>query len=365
LRRGSFFSRRRWPPLRARGPFPIAFAVSSGFLKISCQVQLGGGCAPQLTAAEPASAGKPALLHFFLFGRTWCLDLDLTAFDPPEFEFTPDLKTAHLSATNEATGYMITAAVNPATNANSTAAERNGMIARLRHEGFKLKDLKTYEQGDRAFLEYTLRDLPKELPNLEGFTQRNGFAFIAHDGFWIDVHISCTGFKKTDADRISAFISSLSLNRSFRPLSFDIWLPGMLLYRGKDYPAVIAWLTQALEWDTREPSLARDQRLAATDNLGMAYGICGMLQKAREVFTTAITEHPEYPMFYYNLACTEAEDGNLDAALKSLRLTLEHKGNMIRGEKLPDPMTDDSFKKYLDDPCFREVARGFLEPSAL
>jgi len=330
---------------------------------VSRALLLAAGALPAV--AGPSSAGDAALIHFFLPGRTWCLDLDLKGLDLPDFEFTPDLKNGRLSAKNEETGYMITAAISPATNANSTAKERNGMISRLRHDGFKLRDLKTYEQGDHAYLEYTLLDLPSELPNLKGFAQRNGFAFIAHDGFWIDVHISCTVFKKADADRISAFISSLSLNRSFQPVAFDFWLPGMMLFRGKDYPAAIAWLTQALKWDAREPSLSRDQRLAAIDNLGMAYGICGMLPKAREVFTTAIAELPEYPMFYYNLACTEAEDGNLDAALKNLRLTLEHKGNMIPGEKLPDPAKDDSFKKYADDPRFQEVARGFVQSSAL
>jgi len=316
-------------------------------------------------AAEPSSAGKPALVHFFLPGRTWCIDLDLKGLERPDFEYPIDLKHGRLSAKNEETGYMITASISPATNANSTAKERNGMITRLRQDGYKLRDLKTYEQGDHAFLEYTLRELPKELPNLEGFTQRNGFAFLAHDGFWIDVHISCTVFKKADADRISAYISSLSLNPTFRPVSFDFWLPAMMMFRSKDYAPAIGWLTQALAWDAREPSLSRDQRLAATDTLGMAYGICGMLPKAREVFTTAIAEHPEYPMFYYNLACTEAEDGNLDAALKNLRLVLEHKANMIPGEKFPDPATDDSFKKYANDPRFQEVARGFVQSPAL
>jgi hypothetical protein len=37
---------------------------------------------------------------------------------------------------------------------------------------------------------------------------------------------------------------------------------------------------------------------------GMSYGISGRLQQEKVTFEYGLTQDPEYPMFYYNLACT-------------------------------------------------------------
>lgn len=76
------------------------------------------------------------------------------------------------------------------------------------------------------------------------------------------------------------------------------------------------------------------------------------LTKAKALFEWAITQEPEYPMFYYNLACAFAEMGNRDQTLKNLRLAYKYKGNMISGENFPDPKEDSSFSKYLQDKEF-------------
>ncbi len=58
-------------------------------------------------------------------------------------------------------------------------------------------------------------------------------------------------------------------------------------------------------------------------------------------------------MFYYNLACSFAEMGKQDDAIKNLRLAFKYKGNSIPGESVPDPRTDSSFEKYLNNPEFK------------
>ena len=89
-----------------------------------------------------------------------------------------------------------------------------------------------------------------------------------------------------------------------------------------------------------------------TDQAGMAYGMSGDIRKARSIFEKAIAEDPGYPLYYYNLACADAEEKNLVGAQKHLREAFDRKANVIRGEKMPDPTTDDSFLPYRDNKEF-------------
>jgi hypothetical protein len=95
------------------------------------------------------------------------------------------------------------------------------------------------------------------------------------------------------------------------------------------------------------------------DNLGMSYGISGDLSKAKETFVYGTTQDPEYPLFYYNLACTYAAMNKMDESLEQLRLAYKYRDNMIQGEgPLPDPFKDDSFRKFVKDPKFVQAVRA-------
>ena len=89
------------------------------------------------------------------------------------------------------------------------------------------------------------------------------------------------------------------------------------------------------------------------DNLGMAYAFTGKLDKAKEIFAYGISQDPEYPMFYYNMACTYGEMGKMDEAIEQLRLAYKYRANMIPGEGgIPDPLKDDSFRKFVQNEKF-------------
>jgi Flp pilus assembly protein TadD len=93
------------------------------------------------------------------------------------------------------------------------------------------------------------------------------------------------------------------------------------------------------------------------DNLGMSYGISGNLPKAKEVFESAVRDDPTYPLFHYNLACAAAETNDFDEALEQLKIAFQDRANGNPGEGMPDPAKDDSFKRYLNDPRFRELSK--------
>jgi len=93
------------------------------------------------------------------------------------------------------------------------------------------------------------------------------------------------------------------------------------------------------------------------DNLGMAYGITGDLDKAKEVFAYGISKDPDYPLFYYNMACTYGEKKDLDKAIEYLKLAFDRRENTISGEEMPNPATDSSFKEFVKNEKFRTALK--------
>ena len=76
----------------------------------------------------------------------------------------------------------------------------------------------------------------------------------------------------------------------------------------------------------------------------MSYGMSGDIPKARALFEAAIAKDPDYPLYYYNLACADAR--------KHLQQAFKRKANVIRGETMPDPTKDDSFPPYRSNKHF-------------
>jgi tetratricopeptide (TPR) repeat protein len=149
-----------------------------------------------------------------------------------------------------------------------------------------------------------------------------------------------------------------------RPLAGDAAVAKQLYLRdgsraflARDYKSAAELYARALELEQAQPSLSRDHWRTLVDNLGMAYGISGQLESARETFEYGLSRDPEYPMFHYNLACTYAELGQRDPAIAELELAFRYEANMIEGEELPDPRADSSFARYLMDEEFNRALR--------
>ncbi|MFC6644933.1 tetratricopeptide repeat protein [Granulicella cerasi] len=86
-------------------------------------------------------------------------------------------------------------------------------------------------------------------------------------------------------------------------------------------------------------------RRVAADQASMAYGMAGDLKHSRAINEAAIAKDPDYPLYYYNLACADAEAGDAKAAQSHLKQAFNRRANVIPGETLPDPRTDDSILK--------------------
>jgi hypothetical protein len=146
---------------------------------------------------------------------------------------------------------------------------------------------------------------------------------------------------------------SYRFDPSYTPKFRDFLLYAQVLYRDQKYQAAAPMFEQALtrldgdkDWDPVK------WRRVVTDQAGMAYGISGNIPKARALFEAAIAKDPDYPLYYYNLACADAEEKKLADARTHLQQAFARKANGIQGESMPDPSKDDSFLPYRDNKEF-------------
>ena len=154
-------------------------------------------------------------------------------------------------------------------------------------------------------------------------------------------------------------LASYQLQQKYVPGFSDIFFYAQILYQKHMYQAAAPIFEKALARINDVPDAStKTMKRVAIDQAGMAYGISGNIAKARAVFEKAIVEDPGYPLFYYNLACADAEEKNLAGARKHLQEAFDRKANIIPGESMPDPTTDDSFLPYRNNKEFWTFVEG-------
>lgn len=136
------------------------------------------------------------------------------------------------------------------------------------------------------------------------------------------------------------------------PQTLKLMKEGSAFYLERDYKHAIPPYQKALDLEKKQRTLDETFWRVLVDNLGMAYGISGDLKKAHETFEYGISKDPKYPMFHYNMACTYAEMNDVDNAIVYLKQAFQYKQNMIKGERFPDPWTDSSFQRFMNNDKF-------------
>jgi hypothetical protein len=155
-----------------------------------------------------------------------------------------------------------------------------------------------------------------------------------------------------DDPEIKAAFASFKLDTNYQPKWTDVFVYAEILYRQKMYKPAGPMFELALTKLSKEAPTETNSRRVMIDEAGMSYGISGDTLKARAIFEKGIAEDPDYPLNYYNLACADAEEKKLVDAKRHLQQAFARKGNVIKGEKMPDPTQDDSFLPYKNNQEF-------------
>jgi hypothetical protein len=158
---------------------------------------------------------------------------------------------------------------------------------------------------------------------------------------------------------VKKLFSSFHLDERYSPRFADQFLYAQMLYKQHMYgPAAPVFEKALAKVSEDHGQSAKTMQRVITDQAGMSYGMSGNISRARAIFEKAVAADPDYPLYYYNLACADAEEHNLAGAKKHLQEAFDRKANVIPGESMPDPAKDDSFLPYRNNKDFWAFVEG-------
>ena len=182
--------------------------------------------------------------------------------------------------------------------------------------------------------------------------QQNLFGFYGDRSVCAEVHISKASYISADAVQLESALKLFRFEAGYAPTSHDYSTLGTIYFSAaKSFAAAAVYYQRAL--DTLGPSaFGMNTRRFLVDQLSMSYGMAGDIARSRKINEEAIARDPSYPIYYYDLACADAEEGKADAARAHLQQAFDRRGNVLPGETFPDPASDDSFARLRDNEEF-------------
>jgi tetratricopeptide (TPR) repeat protein len=334
----------------------IRFYIVSCFLFLA-SVVAGGQGVP--AATQTTDVWMP--------GKAWAPELNGTGFTTRDNEIQADGRRYFL-AENGKTRVIVSAFLEsakepvPAGECKHSLEEKAKSNASL--ASAHLRGIEYRESGELQILEFVL-------PEFDGVpkNQKNVFACLIKDGVFVDIHISKLFFKATDQPLFDALLQSIHIvprDAADTPLvpgnSMVLFQQGSRYFLAHQYREATGPYQHALEIEKSTPTLGKNLWRVLIDNLSIAYGINGDLSRARETLNYGVSKDPDYPNFYYNLACVTAEKGDVTGTEKNLKLAFERRENVIPGETFPDAREDDSFQKLLLQKEFRQFLNTLYGP---
>jgi Tetratricopeptide repeat len=294
-------------------------------------------------------------------GEPWMLVFDAAGFEAKSNGLQPDGR-AYLEAENQSTQITLSVFLEKVPGKATDDGCKENQEARLtQNVAYKREDVQTKDAGGMAIVEFTVPDV-----NGIPIQQRNLFACLPKDDVYVDIHLSKPLFKPPQEESLNAVLNSAHFvdkttsnsgaveSAPSAGATGEYFREGNRYFIQQNFPASVAPYQKALDAEKQSRILSKNDWRILIDNLGMAYGITGDLNRSEETFNYGISQDPTYPMFYYNLACVAAGRNDMNKAMEFLRKAFSYKANVIPGESMPDPRTDDSFKSFMTDKRFQE-----------
>jgi tetratricopeptide (TPR) repeat protein len=319
-------------------------------------------------AALPQAAQPQEKLLISYPGKTWAVEIDSPGFVVERNERQPDGRQYFL-ANDPATGLVFSAALEKGNGPADSKTCPDYLRNRVKSlpAGLIATEIRSSQIADFAVIEYLIPTAQK-LP----VRQKNFVACLTNDDVFVDLHLSKVQFHDSDESLFTDFLKKVRIAdispgastasspdaASAAPPSGENTMnylrEGSRYYLASDFRRAIGPYQTALDLEKKNPQLDRTTWRVLVDNLGMAYGITGDLPHAEVTFNYGLSKDPDYPMFYYNLACVNAERNDMDKTIDYLKKAFALKANAIAGEGMPDPRQDDSFQRLMSDDHFRK-----------
>jgi tetratricopeptide (TPR) repeat protein len=299
--------------------------------------------------------------------KAWALQFDEAGFKVKANGVQPDGR-AYLIAENQSLHLVLSVFLEKGSHqATDDGCKKNQKTRLAQNADYKRENIETREVAGMEIVEFTI-------PEFQGapVQQRNLFACLPKDDVYVDIHLSKVLFKPQQEELFNSVLNSahfIDKSTSTSKLmdaapssdagaSSDDFREGNRYFLQQDFTASIAPYQKALDAEKQSHSLSKNSLRILIDNLGMAYGISGDLNRAEETLNYGVSQDRTYPMFYYNLACVSAGRNDMNKTMEFLRKAFSYKANVIPSESMPDPQNDDSFKPFMADQRFREFLKS-------
>jgi hypothetical protein len=320
--------------------------------------------------ALPQSARPQEKLLIGYPGKAWAVEIDSPGFVVESSERQPNGRQ-YFVANDPATGMVLSATLEKGTGPADSKTCPDYLRNRVKSlpADAATTDVRSSQIGEIAVIEYLIPVFQK-VP----LHQKNFVACLTNEDVYVDLHLSKVQFHDSDESLFTDLLKkvritdvSASAPTASSPdaapaatlpaeSSIDFFREGSRYFVASDFRKAIGPYQRALDLEKKNPQLDHTLWRVLVDNLGMAYGITGDLRHSDETFTYGLSKDPNYPMFYYNLACVDAERNDMDKTIDDLKKAFELKANTIPGEGMPDPRHDDSFQRFMSNDRFRKFA---------
>jgi tetratricopeptide (TPR) repeat protein len=299
--------------------------------------------------AGVAQQPKPMSGRLSLPAKDWGVVLNLPGFVVKIVETKPDGRR-YLVAENETTNVVVSLTLEQVKAGAPASSCRESLEKKTKNAPLKIQEVRFSRAGDADVMQYVVPEFRGQRINQESM-----FVCQVYDNTYVDLHVSKVNYVTADEPLFADVLKSVHIDTVQRS-SMELVEEASRLYLQHDYKGAIGPYSRALELEKVNPKLEKSFWYVLVDNLGMSYGITGDREKAKETFEYGVSKDPTYPLFHYNLACTYAEMGDATEAGNYLKKAFDYKANVLPGESMPDPRTDDSFKKLMKNKEFRELA---------
>jgi tetratricopeptide (TPR) repeat protein len=292
-------------------------------------------------------------------GKSWAVQIDTPGFSIEQD--TVQQGRRYLMASDDKSGVVLSVTLERVNGKAEMDECRSSLQKRAAGGQSKMDNVRTPEFNEIPIVEYSI-------PLTQGIQQGNLFACVVNEDVYIDIHLSKLQFQEKDEPLFESVLKNMHIVQAGANASpgnagsaRQLFLDGTRAYVKGDFASAIPPYRQAFDLEKKQRTLDQTTTRVLIDNLGMAYGITGDLSKASDVFNYGVSIDPNYPLFYYNIACVYGEKDDADNAILFLQKAFANKANVISGEKMPDPRTDDSFARLMKNDRFSKAVTVLMQ----
>jgi tetratricopeptide (TPR) repeat protein len=306
-------------------------------------------------------AATPEQFSVWLPSKSWALELGAPGFAVKANEMQPDGRRYFL-AQNDKTQMIASVFLESMKGPAAPGECKRSLEDKVRrNSSLTLNGLKGVAYRESEGMEI----LEFSMPEVNGVpaNQKNIFECLIKDNVFVDIHVSQVRFKAGDQAAFDELMHSFhfvakEMVTAAVPVgnSLRLFQQGSRYFIAQNYRDSIAPYQQALEIEKITPTLEKNLWYVLVDNLASAYGINDDFANSQRVIEYGISKDPNYPLFYYNLACIAGEKGDVRRAKANLKLAYDRRANALPGESVPNARTDGSFQKLMQDKDFQQFA---------